>query len=245
MDNKVDEGLSSTLQKSNKDSELEKDISLKGLRIPNSIRQQLRQTRKKLTEGKPSPLLKKKIKPIGLTQIHRQKATQESTINTKPGILSKGQKKNKTFKRVRFAIGDKESSITDGVFTEPPRLRLKNKSVKSPNHSGKRPIKLNSIRKTFKIRIINSPPDSETESGYDPDPVIIPDSVSVHEPVSDSKTKNDIIDLNIENIDDTINSVGESPILKDRGHIYVLKGTPDDLIRNLTVLTEDVEVYKN
>jgi hypothetical protein len=245
--------------------EIEKDISLKGVRLPNSIRQQLRQTRKKLTENKSPPILKKKIKPIGLKQIQSSSTTDTKTpkINSKPGILNKGQKKNKTFKRVRFAVGadaqnDKETPINEGVFTEPPRLRLKNKSSRASNNIGKKGIKsntntnTNSTRKTFKIRIINSPSETQHQ----------------HPEVEDN------IDLNIENIDEIGNgnidnhagiggidnddnnsnnnidksnnsSVGESPILKDKGHIYALKGTPDGLIKNLTTLTEDVEIYKN
>lgn len=206
-------------------AESEKDISLKGVRLPNSIRQQIRQTRKKLTEGKSPPLIKKKIKPIGLKQITTE-IIQQSPIHSKKGILAKGVKKNKTFKRVRFSVGadaqnDKETPIMEGVFVEPPRLRLKNKSGKT--NKGFKTFKNNSTRKTFKIRIVNV----DTKEG-------------------DIDTKEEDVELDIHPIQEQDFPVSPvSPILKDRGSIYALKGTPDGLIRSLNTLTEDVEVYKN
>jgi hypothetical protein len=204
-------------------AESEKDISLKGVRLPNSIRQQIRQTRKKLTEGKSPPLIKKKIKPIGLKQITTE-IIQQPPIHSKKGILAKGVKKNKTFKRVRFSVGadaqnDKETPIMEGVFVEPPRLRLKNKSGKINKRF--KTVKNNSTRKTFKIRIVNV----DTKEG-------------------DIDTKEEDVELDIHPIQDALVSP-VSPILKDRGSIYALKGTPDGLIRSLNTLTEDVEVYKN
>ena len=215
-------------------AETEKDISLKGIRLPNSIRQQIRQTRKKLTEGKSPPLIKKKIKPIGLKQIQSNSVTEKLSSSTsasnsaslnpsKKGILAKGVKKNKTFKRVRFSVGadaqnDKETPIMEGVFVEPPRLRLKNKSGKV--NKGVKPVKTNTTRKTFKIRIVNV----DTKEG-------------------DIDTKEGDVELDIHPIQEQDAPV--SPILKDRGSIYALKGTPDGLIRSLNTLTEDVEVYKN
>lgn len=210
-------------------NDTEKDISLKGVRLPNSIRQQIRQTRKKLTEGKSPPLIKKKIKPIGLKQIGTGTNTNTETTSKqehplKKSILNKGNKKNKTFKRVRFSVGadaqnDKETPIVEGVFMEPPRLRLKNKSGKV--NKGVKPVKNNSTRKTFKIRIVNL----ET----------------------DSNKSEDEINLDIHPIEDSPKSPTSPvpPILKDRGSIYALKGTPDGLIRSLNTLTENVEVYKN
>lgn len=211
--------------------ENEKDISLKGVRLPNSIRQQIRQTRRKLSDGKPPPMIKKKIKPIGLKQIQATSAnpspdtdkSSPSLLSTSPikkGILNKEAKKNKTFKRVRFSVGadaqnDKETPIMEGVFVEPPRLRLKNKTGKS--NKGVKPVKSNTTRKTFKIRIVSMDTNEENDT-----------------------EKNDI-NLDIHPIEDS----PASPVLKDRGSIYALKGTPDGLIRNLTTLTEDVEVYKN
>jgi hypothetical protein len=204
-------------------TETEKDISLKGIRLPNSIRQQIRQTRKKLSDGKAPPMIKKKIKPIGLK--HIQPATTgthvPSPINHKKGILSKGAKKNKTFKRVRFSVGadsqnDKETPIVEGVFVEPPRLRLKNKTGRA-NKAGKS-VKSNSTRKTFKIRIVDVK-ESEEE---------------------DNENAEEAVNLDIQAIEES-----PSPILKDNASIYAIKGTPDGLIRNLLTLTEDVEVYKN
>jgi len=218
-------------------AENEKDISLKGVRLPNSIRQQIRQTRKKLSDGKPPPMIKKKIKPIGLKQIQAtssnasldtDKSSNSSSSSASPvkkGILNKGAKKNKTFKRVRFSVGadaqnDKETPIVEGVFVEPPRLRLKNKTGKS--NKGVKPVKSNTTRKTFKIRIVN---------------------VDTHE---ENDTEKNHVNLDIHPIEDSPTTPEtSSPILKDRGSIYALKGTPDGLIRNLTTLTEDVEIYKN
>ena len=215
-------------------TDTEKDISLKGVRLPNSIRQQIRQTRRKLSEGKSPPLIKKKIKPIGLKQIGTGTRTETGTVTPsvstsiskvehplKKSILNKGVKKNKTFKRVRFSVGadaqnDKETPIMEGVFIEPPRLRLKNKSGKI--NKGIKTIKNNSTRKTFKIRIVN-----------------------VDTNKSDNTDEDYNVKLDIHPIDDS----NSSPVLKDREGIYALKGTPDGLIRSLSTLTEDVEVYKN
>jgi hypothetical protein len=238
-----------------------KDISLKGIRIPTSIKQQLRQTRKKVQNMDKPTLMKKRIKPIGLRDKDftpnisnkpnkPNKSSPKGNIlsnhksnNPIKGILSRNNlKKNKTFRKVRFNMEQEGGGVIDGVFKEPPRLKMKNTTLKNRKilniqNQGvevgvgvstggilKKKESLN--RKTFKVRFND---DTSQQLG-------VPSSTAQIK--EENKSKN-------ETEKENIIEIMSVPQLKDRGGIYTLSGTPDSLISALDELTRDTYIDKN